>query len=71
MERFNPCTTEACKKQCDSMGVHCKEICIDEIERLRCQVAKWMSLADANAAVAEACQRRHERDERLGTMPNA
>ncbi|HRI75155.1 MAG TPA: hypothetical protein PLB31_11850 [Fimbriimonadaceae bacterium] len=35
MERFNPCTTDACTKQCDSLGVRCEDICIDEIERLR------------------------------------
>lgn len=33
---------------------------------LRDEVAKWRALAEANAKVAEACQRRHERNERLG-----
>ena len=35
MERFNPCETEACKKRCDTYGVECEDICIDEIERLK------------------------------------
>lgn len=33
----------------------------DEIERLRDESAKWKGLADANARVAEACQRRSEK----------
>lgn len=34
-KRFNPCETEACKNRCDSYGVKCEEICIEEIESLR------------------------------------
>ena len=34
-------------------------------ERLRADVAKWQALAEANAALAEACQRRHAREDRL------
>jgi len=40
VERFDPCATEACKRRCDNFGVCCEEICIDEIESLRQQLAE-------------------------------
>lgn len=38
----------------------------DEIRRLRDDVAKWRSLAESNAKLAEICQNRYERSDRLG-----
>lgn len=36
-----------------------------EIERMACESAKWKALADANAKGWEACQKRHERKDKM------
>ena len=48
----------------------CLRLLHAEIERLQDEVAKWQGLADANALLAQAIQRRHEREDRYGLVPN-
>jgi len=44
MERFDPCGTESCKQRCNSYGIWCEEICVDEIERLRAELDDYAAL---------------------------
>lgn len=72
IKRFNPCSTDACIKQCDSMGVHCTEICIDEIERLAKRVKeleesekRWIKQAADFELLAATAQKRADREVKL------
>lgn len=72
LERFNPCNTDACAKQCDSMGIHCTEICINEIERLRQRVKeleesekRWIKQAADFELLASIAQKRSDREAEL------